>query len=93
MNYSELVEYTATTFVNEYVKENGFDTFQEMYDCYGYDSEDLKIELAAIVNDEKTAFFDDETNLITLYDKRELEPISYRKFIADVKKLIKILGY
>ena len=67
--------------------EEGFDTFEEMKQCYWWDSSDIKEEIKAIILDYEWFFNDDETEIFYIGD--ESTDTSYRKFIKMVYSYIK----
>ena len=87
MDYRELVKVVVDDFVEEIV-DNGFDTFADMARCYQMESEDIRTEVASVINSTKEAFFG-EDGVIVIFGE---EPIKYRSFIADVRKDLKSKG-
>lgn len=82
--------------VSEYfknvMKEEGFDTFTEMKECYWWTSEDIKAEVSAVITEVANELgvadmylYDDGTvvQVDTYHD------ISYRKFSAMFRAYIK----
>lgn len=60
------------------MEEEGFDTFEEMKECYWWDSNDIKEEVKAVISEFDWYFTDDETEIFLVGD--ETKDTSYRSF-------------
>lgn len=85
LGYEEIINKVAGYF-KECMEEGGFDTFEEMKDCYWWDTKDIKEEVKAVISDYDWCLTDDETEISPILGD---EYYSYRSFIAKVYKAIK----
>jgi hypothetical protein len=67
------------------MEDEGFDTFEEMRDCYWWDTEDIKDEVESVLKDHDWFLTDDRTEVMNM----NCELYSYRRFINMVYKMIK----
>ncbi len=70
------------------MNEEGFNTFNEIADCYWWTSQDIKMEIDSIfrIECESEVWFDNSDDWKTVLTKNE--EMSYRKFISFVRKII-----
>ena len=67
--------------------EEGFDTFEEMKQCYWWDSADIKEEVKAVIAEFGWFFTDDETEIFMVGDERQ--DTSYKSFLKMMYALLK----
>lgn len=85
INFDEVVKKVAEYF-QECMEEGEFETFEEMKDCYWWDSNDIKNEVEAVIADYDWCLTDDRTEISPIAGD---EYYSYKSFIAKVYKAIK----
>lgn len=73
-------------YFNGIMEEEDFDTFQEMKDCYWWDSSDIKDEVEAVLKDYEWCITDDGSDVAPVIGD---EYYSYRSFMAKVYKMVK----
>lgn len=93
MKAIELMEIVANGF-EEAMKENEFDSFEEMKECYWWDSKDIHAEAAFFVRESESGWWLDEESDLYFFDreKNSTDFIEYRKFINGVYKVLKQRG-
>lgn len=84
MTIKELAKACADYF-KSVMQDEGFDTFEEMKDCYWWDTNDIKNEVESVIKDYDWFLTDDRTEVMNI----SCELYSYRSFIAMVYKMIK----
>ena len=84
-----IIKFTAADFLKT-MKEEGFESFQEMKNCYKWTANDIKEELAAIFEE-----YEEETGKEAWVDEEDEETICsateqmpYKDFIKEVKEII-----
>lgn len=82
----QMVKNVANYFLEE-MKENDFETFEDMKQCYWWTSQDIKEEVNAVLNDYNWAI--DEVDGSDIFDNNGFSVCSYRSFMAKVYKIIK----
>ena len=82
----QMVKNVANYFLEE-MKENDFETFEDMKQCYWWTSQDIKEEVNAVLNDYDWAI--DEVDGSDIFDNNGALACSYRSFMAKVYKIIK----
>lgn len=94
MKANELMEIVANAF-EEIMKEGEFDSFEEMKNCYWWDSKDIHREAAYYVTHSETGWWLDEDTDLYYYSGPSLystDFIEYKKFINGVYKVLKSSG-
>lgn len=82
----KMIEEIAKMFA-ETMKEENFENFKDMSDCYWWTSEDIKAEVRWGIDNLCGGYgyiFDDGTEIMTWDEK---ENMSYKSFVAKVKKM------
>lgn len=82
----QMIKNVANYFL-DCMKDNDFETFDEMKECYWWTSKDIKNEVDSILKDynwsideiDGTDIFDNDGNIVS----------SYRSFMSKVYKIIK----
>ena len=69
------------------MKEEEFDTFEEMRQCYMWDTADIKEEVKAVIAEFGWFFTDDESEIFKVGD--ESHDITYKKFSGMMYSMIK----
>lgn len=82
----QMVKNVANYFL-EGMKEEGFDSFEDMRRCYWWTSQDIKEEVDSVLNDYNWAI--DEVDGSDIFDDENALVCSYRSFMAKVYKIIK----
>ena len=95
MTFQELAQIVADEF-NKYMDEHDFDDFDEMKQCYWWDSKDIKDEVDAIIRIEtnERAYIDelDRTDVFLEYENAPQGMMSYREFSRMWHKLLRVKG-
>ena len=69
------------------MKDNDFESFDEMKDCYWWTSQDIKNEVDAVLKEGDWSI--DELDGSDIFDNNSNLICSYRSFMSKVYKLIK----
>lgn len=86
--FSEAADYVARDFVKT-MKEEGFETFEEMKKCYWWEPEDIRQEIISIVDETNAYFYDDGSAIVLPYDE-EMDYKSFKKLVLlRVDRLMK----
>lgn len=86
MNIKGLARKCAEYFMG-IMAEEGFDTFEEMKQCYWWDSADIKEEVRAVIAEYDWAFTDDDADIFYLGDTSK--ETSYKSFAKIMYGMIK----
>jgi len=82
----QMINNVANYFLEE-MKENDFETFDDMKRCYWWTSQDIKEEVNSVLNDYDWAI--DEIDGADIFDENGNGVCSYRSFMSKVYKIIK----
>ena len=88
MTLAQGAQIVANDFL-EAMHDGEFDSFQQMADCYWWDSADIKEEVSAILRIEANndVWVDEEDGLYVYSNENEM--VTYREFARMWRKLVK----
>ena len=69
------------------MKDNDFESFNEMKDCYWWTSQDIKNEVEAVLKDNDWSI--DEIDGSDIFDNNSNVVTTYRSFMSKVYTIIK----
>ena len=94
MTYVELASHVADQIIED-CKNDNFESFNEMVDCYWWESSDIKEYVGGIIDDiaqqTGTDSYIDEIDGDVIVDGDEI--IKFRKFMTAVRKYLRESGY
>lgn len=93
-NKTQTVQDIVRIVANEFadmMRDDGFETFKEMRECYWWDTQDIADEVKAIMGGLETGWYIDEEDGKDVINQELGIVMPYKKFIAAVYKDIKVV--